>query len=126
MKANRFWGLMAVVLAAAPAFAAVRTIEQAVERDNKIVDGFIAAVQGNKELAADQAQKAVDAAAALKTEDEGRPIAITEGLRELYPAFKEALKSLSEENLTAASTALADLTKAGDPYLAAEASYYQA
>jgi len=123
MKIHRFWGLIAAaVLAAAPALAAVRTVEQ----ETKIVDGFIAAVQGNKELAADQAQKAVDAAAALKTEEEGRPIAITEGLREIYPAFKEALKSLSEENLTAAATTLNDLAKASDPYLAADASYFQA
>ena len=44
-----------------PALAAVRTVEQ----ETKIVDGFIEAVKGNKELAADQAQKAVDAAAAV-------------------------------------------------------------
>jgi hypothetical protein len=107
MKVYRFWGFVAAVaLAAAPALAAVRTVEQ----ETKIVDGFIEAVKGNKELAADQVQKAVDAAAALKTEDEGRPIAITEGLREIYPAFREALKAVSEENLAAAGTALADLT----------------
>jgi tetratricopeptide (TPR) repeat protein len=77
-------------------------------------------------LPADQAQRAVDAAAALKTEDDGRPIAITEGLREIYPAFAEALKAVSEENLAAAGTALADLTKSPDPYLAADASYFSA
>src|SRR4051812_22679258 len=123
MKVYRFWGLLAVaLLAAAPALAAVRTVEQ----ETKIVDGFIEAVKGNKEFASDQAQKAIDAAAALKTEEDGRPIAITEGLRELYPAFRDALKALSEENLTAAATSLNDLTKAGDPYLAAEASYFLA
>jgi len=123
MKVHRFWGLVAAItLAAGPALAAVRTVEQ----ETKIVDGFIEAVKGNKELAADQVQKAVDAAAALKTEEEGRPIAITEGLREIYPAFRDALKAVSEENLAAAGTALADLTKASDPYLAADASYFQA
>lgn len=123
MKVHRFWGVMAaVLLAAAPALAAVRTVEQ----ETKIVDGFIEAVQGNKELDADQAKRAVDAASALKTEDEGRPIAITEGLRQIYPAFGEALKAVSEEDLSAAETSLADLTKSADPYLAADASYYHA
>ena len=123
MKVHRFWGLAAAVaIAASPALAAVRTIEQ----ETKIVDGFIAAVQGNKDLAADQVQKAVDAASALKTEEEGRPIAITEGLRELYPAFRDALKSLSEEDLTAAGASLDSLATAADPYLAAEASYFLA
>ncbi len=123
MQTYRFWGLVAaIVLAAAPALAAVRTVEQ----ETKIVDGFIEAVKENKELAADQAQKAVDAAAALKTEEDGRPIAITEGLREIYPAFREALRAVSEENLAAAGTALADLTTSPDPYLAADASYFSA
>jgi len=122
MKVHRYWALVAAVVLAVPALAAVRTVEQ----ETKIVDGFIEAVKGNKELAADQAQKAIDAAAALKTEEDGRPVAITEGLRELYPAFRDALKSLSEENLGAATTSLSDLTTASDPYLAAEASYFQA
>lgn len=123
MKVYRFWGwVAAALLTAGPSLAAVRTVEQ----ENQIVDGFIAAVKENKELPADQAQRAVDAAAALKTEDDGRPIAITEGLREIYPAFAEALKAVSEENLIAANTALADLIKSPDPYLAADASYYSA
>jgi len=123
MKVYRFWGFVVVaMLTAMPALAAVRTVEQ----EAKIVDGFIDAVKGNKELPSDQAQRAVDAASALKTEDDGRPIAITEGLREIYPAFAEALKAVSEENLAAAGTALADLTKSPDPYLAADASYFAA
>jgi len=123
MKVNRFLGFIALVaLTAAPALAAVRTVEQ----EAKIIDGFIAAVKENKELAADHAQKAVDAAAALKTEEEGRPLAITEGLRELYPAFREALQALGEENLPAARTSLESLAGASDPYLAAEASYFLA
>jgi predicted negative regulator of RcsB-dependent stress response len=110
------------VWSAAPVLAAVRTAEQ----ETKIVDGFIEAVKANKEFAAEPAQKAVDAATALKTEEEGRPVAITEGLRELYPAFSEALKALGEENLEGARTSLTDLSSSSDPYLAAEASYFLA
>jgi tetratricopeptide (TPR) repeat protein len=71
-------------------------------------------------------QKAVDAAAALKSEEEGRSLAITEGLRELYPEFRDALEAMGEENLAAANTSLSTLATSADPYLAAEASYFLA
>lgn len=119
---NKLLGGLLAVLLATPAYGAVRTIEQ----ETRIIDSFIGAMQENKELPADQVQKAVDAATALKAEEEGRPIAITEGLRELYPAFREALQALGEEKLDAARTSLTDLASASDPYLAAEASYFLA
>ncbi len=106
----------------APASGAVRTAEQ----ETQIIDSFLEAAKNNKDLPAEQLQKAVDAVTALKSEEEGRPLAITEGLRELYPAFREALQALGEENLTASTNALTSLKDSADPYLAAEASYFLA
>jgi tetratricopeptide (TPR) repeat protein len=127
MKLKRFWALFAtlslvVPLAAGPAWSAVRTAEL----ETKVIDGFIDSVKSNKELPEDQVQRAVDAAESFKSEDDGRPLAITEGLRELYPAFREALQEMGEENFSGAAAALGSLTESPDPYLAAEASYFLA
>jgi predicted negative regulator of RcsB-dependent stress response len=123
MKMNRLWGWLAVAgIVASPVWGAVRTAEQ----ETQVIDRFLQAVQTNQDLPAEQVQKAVDAATALKSEDESRSLAITEGLRELYPAFREALQAMGEEKLEAAQASLSSLTTAPDPYLAAEASYFLA
>lgn len=96
------------------------------EADTKIIDGFIAALKENKDLSPEVVQKAIEATEALKKDEEARPLAITEGLREAYPAYREALNALAEEKLADATAALDGMLTAKDPYLAAEANYFLA
>jgi tetratricopeptide (TPR) repeat protein len=122
--------LAALVLAiAAPAFAAdskpVAPVEKPVATD-KVLDGFLAAVKENKEFKAEQVQKATEIFSALRADADGKPIAITEALRELYPDFKDALTTLGEENIQDAITKLGKLRDAKDPFLAADAAYFLA
>ncbi len=93
---------------------------------DKVLDDFVAAVKENKDAKPDAITKAVEIVTALRAEPDARAVAITEGLRELYPDFRDALGTLGEENLNAAITALGKLRDAADPYLAAESSYYLA
>ncbi|HZL89768.1 MAG TPA: hypothetical protein VFB96_15490 [Pirellulaceae bacterium] len=111
--------LATLVLAVSPALAAENL-------SDKVLDDFVAAVKNNKEIKAEAITKAVEIVTALRAEPDAKPLAITEGLRELYPDFRDALATLGEENLNAAITALGKLRDASDPYLAAEASYYLA
>lgn len=120
----------ALVLAlAAPAFAVdskpVAAVEKPVATD-KVLDAFLASVKENKEFKADQVQKATEIFSALRADVDGKPIAITEALRELYPDYKDALTTLGEENLQDAITKLGVLRDAKDPYLAADAAYFLA
>ena len=93
---------------------------------DKVLDDFVAAVKENKQAQAEAVTKAVEIVTALRAEPDARPLAITEGLREIYPEFRDALATLGEENLNAAISALGKLRDASDPFLAAEASYYLA
>ena len=120
--AIRFWGALILSCCAFPAGSFARDANA----DVKVIEGFIAAVKENKELSAETVQKAVDAAETLKAEEDARPLAITEGLREIYPDFRAALTALGEENLAGANAALGSLATSADPYLAAEASYFLA
>ncbi|MEX2027863.1 MAG: hypothetical protein WEH44_11190, partial [Pirellulaceae bacterium] len=108
-----------VLLASVPAFSAESLAD-------KVLDDFVAAVKENKDAKPDAIVKAVEIVTALRAEPDARAVAITEGLRELYPDFRDALGVLGEENLTGAITALGKLRDSADPYLAAEASYYLA
>ncbi|MFN0019342.1 MAG: tetratricopeptide repeat protein [Pirellulaceae bacterium] len=114
---------------AAPVFAAdskpVPPAEKPVATD-KVLDGFLAAVKENKEFKAEQVQKATEIFSALRADADGKSIAITEALRELYPDFKDALTTLGEENIQDAITKLGKLRDAKDPYLAADAAYFLA
>lgn len=118
-----------VVAVAIPAVAAdskpVAPVEKIVSLDT-VLDGFKAAVEGNKEFKADQIKKASEIVSVLRSEPDGKPIAITEALRELYPDFKDALTTLGDENLQDAITKLGKLRDAADPYLAADAAYFLA
>ncbi|HUE74616.1 MAG TPA: hypothetical protein VMP01_27360 [Pirellulaceae bacterium] len=113
----------AVVISVVAAGAVANAAESLTD---KVLDDFVAAVKENKEAKTDAITKAVEIVTALRAEPDARAVAITEGLRELYPEFRDALGVLGEENLDAAITALGKLRDAADPYLAAEASYYLA
>ena len=113
----------------APAFAAdskpVAPVEKPVATD-KVLDGFLAALKENKDFKAEQVQKATEIFNTLRADADGKSIAITEALRELYPDFKDALTTLGEENIQDAITKLGKLRDAKDPYLAADAAYFLA
>lgn len=96
------------------------------DQDLKTIDAFVTSLKENKEASAEQIQKATEAVEAIKKEDESLAIAITEGLREIYPTYREALQSVGEENLAAAAKTLQGLTTSNDPFLAADASYFLA
>jgi tetratricopeptide (TPR) repeat protein len=118
-----------MILRPLAAFLALGIVTSAASADNapdKVLDEFVAAVQANKELPGDKVKQAVEIVAALRVDPDGKAVAITEGLRELYPEFRDALSLLGEENLDAAVTALGKFRDSSDPYLAAEASYYLA
>ena len=122
--------LAALVLSCAlPVLAAdakpVAPVEKPIAVDT-VLDSFKAAVEGNKEFKADQITKATEILAVLRAEVDGKPIAITEALRELYPDFKTALTTLGDENIQDAITQLGKLRDAKDPYLAADAAYFLA
>jgi len=122
--------LVALVLAiVSPVFAAdskpVPPVEKPVASD-KVLDSFLSAVKENKDFKAEQVQKATEIFSALRADADGKPIAITEALRELYPEFKDALTTLGDENLQDAITKLGKLRDSKDPYLAADAAYFLA
>lgn len=93
---------------------------------DQVLDSFLTAVKENKDFSAQQVQKATEIFTALRAEADGKSIAVTEALRELYPDFKDALTTLGEENLQDAVTKLGKLRDAKDPYLAADAAYFLA
>jgi len=91
---------------------------------DKVLDDFVAAVKSDGSIPAQKQKAAAEIVAALRTDLDGKSVAITEVLRVLNPQFKDALTALGEENLGAAITRLTELRESNDPYLAADASYY--
>jgi uncharacterized membrane protein YgcG len=81
-------------------------------------------VKADGSIAADKQKAAGEIVEALRTDVEGKSVAITEVLRVLHPEFKDALTALGEENLGAAITKLTALRESKDAFLAADASYY--
>ncbi len=53
-------------------------------------------------------------------------MAVTEGLCDLYPDYRQTLEMLGDEDLEPAVQSLTELAKSGDPYLAADATFYLA
>src|SRR4051812_12045152 len=112
-------GMLAMAFAGASAAAApVDT--------NKVLDGFLAAVEKNASATADQKRIVGELVKQLRESPEDRSAAITESLRLLHPEFKDALVALGEDNLGAAIVNLSKLRESNDPYLAAAASFYLA
>lgn len=112
--------LLGVVLAASAAFAAEPP------RSEQVVESYLKALNERTDLAAEKKAEAVKVVEELKTDADGRAIAMAEAQRVLNDDFRKALVRLGEENLGAAAKTLAPLRDAADPYLAAEASYFLA
>jgi hypothetical protein len=93
---------------------------------DQVLDEFVAAVKADRSLSADRQNAAAEIVAALRTDAEGKSVAITEVLRVLHSEFKDALAALGEENLGAAFTRLDVLRESKNPYLAADASFFLA
>jgi tetratricopeptide (TPR) repeat protein len=68
----------------------------------------------------------VAAVESLRKDEYGRYEAITAGLSELYPEYRESLVQLAQEEPAAALAALQKLAASEDVFLAADASYYLA
>jgi hypothetical protein len=113
---------LALVLLGSLAVGSAQAAE-AVSLD-KVLDDFVAAVKADGSIAADKQKAAGEIVEALRTDVEGKSVAITEVLRVLHPEFKDALTALGEENLGAAITKLTALRESKDAFLAADASYY--
>jgi hypothetical protein len=113
-----------VALAALWAFAPAAKAEPV--DVNSVLDGFIAAVESNPSLAAEQKRQVALLVKELRQTPEVRGAAITESLRLIYPEFKEALAALGDDNLGAAIVGLEKLRRSSDPYLAAAATFYLA
>ncbi|MCI0356855.1 MAG: hypothetical protein L0211_00010 [Planctomycetaceae bacterium] len=91
---------------------------------DRVLDDFVASVKADVAVPADQQRIAGEIVQALRTDLEGKAVAITEALRILHPDYKDALTALGEENLGAAITKLAALRENKNAYLAADASYF--
>ena len=93
---------------------------------DKIIDGFLATLEANEDVAEPQRKEAVELVAEQRKEAESRDRCITEALRILHPDFAEALVQLGDENAAEAIPTLQKLAASSDPYLAAEATFYLA
>jgi TolA-binding protein len=91
---------------------------------DRVLDDFVAAVKADAAVPADQQKIAGQIVEALRTDPDGKSVAITEALRVLHPEFKDALTALGEENLGAAITRLMNLREGKNEWLAADASYF--
>jgi tetratricopeptide (TPR) repeat protein len=119
-----YWCMAWLIVAVSPFM--VEAAARKPEQDVQVVDRFLAAIQNNAEFSEVAREKAANATEGLKKEEDGLPMAITQGLSELYPAFRSALNALGEENLVQATSHLQELIESKDPYLAAEANYFLA
>lgn len=117
----RFHSLLAFA-----ALALSATIGLAAETTDQVLDRFQTELEGRKDLP-DAARKQVgDLVKLLRSDPEGKSLAITEALRAIDPAYQQALTELADENLATALPALAKLAKSNDPWLAADAAYFLA
>ncbi|MEX2175212.1 MAG: hypothetical protein WD872_12690, partial [Pirellulaceae bacterium] len=122
--------LLAAVAAAAlfalPLLAANSPPAASPVDSDRVLDQFVAAVEADMSIAPERRKAAGVIVAALRTDADGKSVAITEVLRVLHPDFKEALAALGEGNLGVAITKLTTLRESADPFVAGEATYYLA
>lgn len=93
---------------------------------DKAIDGFLVALEANKDVADAERKEAMELVSDQRKEAESRERCITEALRVLHPEFAEALVQLGDENAAEAIPTLQKLAASSDPYLAAEATFYLA
>ena len=93
---------------------------------DKVIDAFLADLEADKDITAEQRKEVTDLVAELRKEPQSQSQAMTESLRVLHSEFAEALVQLGDENADAAIPTLKKLSDGNDPYLAAEAKFYLA
>lgn len=112
------------------AFAMGLVVEsaQAVSPDKSVdvIDQFVASLESNDSLAADKKASIIKTVKEMRDDPYDRPLAITEALCEVYPEYSKSLEMMGEEDLRPVMNSLANLSKADDRYLAAEATFYLA
>ena len=124
-RVRRGTALVAVLfLAAGTLLVPLQAAE--LSRNDKIIDNFLTACQENKQLDDQKLDKLTKLVSALRQDEDFRDATITEALRELYPEFDSALKSLGEEETKPAIEALGKLAAADDRFLAAESAFFLA
>jgi len=96
------------------------------EKENKVIDKFLKSVESNDQLDDEKRQQIAKMVNELRDDEYNRPLAIMEGLREVYAEFRSALEAMGGEDLNPAINALNKLTKSEDPFLATESSFYLA
>jgi len=117
----------ALVYAAPPAEESSRPAKpDAAHEASQVIDGFLESLAVKQDLTDEQRETVARVVEELRGDEYSRDLALTVGLRELYPQFAEALVALSNEDVKAAVAGLEPLSKASDPYLAAESAYYLA
>ncbi len=113
------WFLFSLLaLAALPLFAA--------ETTDQVLDRFVGELDGRKGLSAEVRKQVTDLIKILRTDPEGKSLAVTEALRLVEPDYQKALTDLADENLATALPALAKLAGSDDPWLAADSAYFLA
>jgi tetratricopeptide (TPR) repeat protein len=93
-------------------------------KENQVIDGFLNSVRESKTFSQERIDAAVANVEELRKDEFGLYEAVTAGLGELYPEYKQALVQLALEEPAAAITVLDKLAASDDPYLSADASYY--
>lgn len=92
----------------------------------KVIDKFVVSIQANKAVSEEQKSKILKTVQAMRDYEFDRPLAITEGLCELYPEYAKALELMGEEDLGPAIASLGKLSKSEDAFLASESVFYLA
>lgn len=113
------WFLFSTLaLATLPTFAA--------ETTDQVLDRFVGELEGRKDLSPEKRKQVTDLIKILRSDAEGKSLAVTEALRVIDPAYQQALTDLGDENLAVALPALAKLAGSDDLWLAADAAYFLA
>lgn len=113
------WFLLGLLaLTTLPTFAA--------ETTDQLLDRFVGELESRKGLSAEARKQVTDLIKILRSDPEGKSLAVTEALRLVDPAYQQALTDLADENLATALPALVKLSGSDDPWLAADAAYFLA
>jgi len=126
MNIDRSRILNAIVVAVALLSGSIPTVARSAPKADAVLDGFAKAVGQSKTLDADARKAVLDQLAESRKDPDRRQTTITETLRETNADFRKAMIALGEEDTTAAVTILKKLAASDDPYLAAEAAFFQA
>jgi len=122
------WICIVFMLAAPAAWAAAADdspkLPQSAPRPGAVLDGFAAACEKNKSLDDARRKAVLEAIFAGRGDEDRAAEVLDEALGAIYPAFRQALIALSDENTAEAIDVLRKLADSDDPYLAAHASFY--